>query len=147
MKDLIKRLGNSKKGAIGVEFAFVFPIVLLFTFGFFEFCRVVYIQNIIDYSTAQGARFAMISFDTTSESGTYLAAKEAEIEAFTLESLNLIDNSKISSFDITIGALDAGGTRNVSIEIDYDFSTFMPFLSQFTYTITSKSESFLAQGI
>lgn len=147
MKALMKRLRKSKKGAIGVEFAFVFPIVLLFTFGFFEFCRVVYIQNVIDYSTAQGARFAMISFDTTSEGAEYLAAKEAEIEAFTIESLNLVDTAKISNLDIIIGALAADGTRAVSIEIDYDFSTFMPLLSSFSYTITSKSESFLAQGI
>ena len=132
---------------MAIEFAFVFPIVLLFSFGFFEFCRAVFIQNVIDYSTAQAARFSMISFDEVSDDAAYVAAKALTIEAYAMDSLDLIDTSKISTLDVTIGALIvADGTRNVTIEIDYDFATYMPLMTGFTYTITSKSEAFLAQG-
>jgi Flp pilus assembly protein TadG len=147
MKALIKILKKSEKGSMAIEFALVFPIVLLFSFGFFEFCRAVFIQNVIDYSTAQAARHAMISFDDATDESAYLAAKEVEIKGVGNSALSLIDSSKVSSFDVTIGALDlANGTRNVTIEINYGFSTYMPLMTGLTYTITSKSEAFLAQG-
>ena len=147
MNALLKKIKQTEKGAIAVEFALVFPIVLLLSFGFFEFCRVVFVQNVLDYSTGQAARFAMISFDDASDDATYLEDRKTAIKAHAYETLDLLDSNNITTFDVTIGALDSSnGTRNVAIKIQYNFATYIPMLSSIDLTLTSEKKSFLAQG-
>ena len=89
LKSFFTKLRKDNRGGTAVEFALIMPTVLLFTFGFFEFCRAVYAQNILSYSAAEASRFAMVNFDRTNEEEVYLNAQKASIEAFANNSLGL----------------------------------------------------------
>lgn len=54
------RCRSSRRGTTAVEFALTAPIVFLFFFAAFEFCRVAMIRHTADNAVYEGARVAII---------------------------------------------------------------------------------------
>src|SRR5207247_5479201 len=68
MRDRIRQL---RKGAATVEMAFVVSIFLLLLFGIFEYCRFVFIRQVVVNAAREGARYAVVNTtDTTVVSDT-----------------------------------------------------------------------------
>ena len=73
MKQQSKRHARQRTGAAMVEFAIVAPILFLFFFAAFEFCRVNMIRHTADNAVYEGARTGIIPGSTAAE-----AQQEAE---------------------------------------------------------------------
>ncbi|QDT13303.1 TadE/TadG family type IV pilus assembly protein [Planctomycetes bacterium K23_9] len=112
----VKRLGaKNRQGAAMVEFAIVAPILFLFFFAAFEFCRVNMIRHTADNAVYEGARVAIIPGAT---------AAEAEAEArLILNSLGL-NNVTVTVTPNTIDRTTEEVT--VSAEIPLDQNSFIP---------------------
>ncbi|HEX2769458.1 MAG TPA: TadE family protein [Geobacteraceae bacterium] len=54
------KLGNQKGQAL-VELAIILPLLVLLVFGVFEFGRVMYIKNTLNFAAREGARRASVS--------------------------------------------------------------------------------------
>jgi Flp pilus assembly protein TadG len=111
----IRQVAKARKGAAMVEFAIVAPILFLFFFAAFEFCRVNMIRHTADNAVYEGARVAIIPGAT---------AAEAEAEArLILNSLGL-NNVTVT---VTPGTIRRD-TEEVTVraEIPLDQNSFIP---------------------
>ncbi|PHZ83545.1 TadE/TadG family type IV pilus assembly protein [Paremcibacter congregatus] len=140
-----KKLKKDTSGATMIEFAFAGPVLLLLTFGFFEFCRALFIQGVLNYSAEQATRYAMVNFEQNNVDQNYLDSVAIQIKNHARDSFILIDENKITDFDVTVAVNPGDMTKTVSIAIDYNYSMIMPLVPQSTFTLTGKSESFLIQ--
>ena len=60
------RQGAARTGAATVEMAFVVSIFLLLLFGIFEYCRFVFVRQVVVNAAREGARYAVVNTtDTT----------------------------------------------------------------------------------
>lgn len=150
MWKFIKKIRKSNKGSVAIEFSLILPIIILFSFGFFEFCRVVFTQSILNYSAAQASRYAMVNINQesatiadTDAATAYLASKQSEIEVYAKESFILIDESKVADFTVEI--IPSQYTSLVNVSIDYDYSTFIPLMPTMNFTLRADSDSFLVR--
>lgn len=141
--DILKKIKNSSQGSTAIEFAFVLPIMIIFSFGFFEVCRIVYTQAIVSYSAEQATRYAMVNFQQSNVDPTYEDSVKVDIESFAYESLNLINTANISDFTVAVATDPATGTRSVSVNIDYDFTINIPMITAMNFTLSGQSDSFL----
>jgi Flp pilus assembly protein TadG len=110
-----RRALKNRKGAAMVEFAIVAPILFLFFFAAFEFCRVNMIRHTADNAVYEGARVAIIPGAT---------AAEAEAEArLILNSLGLTN----VTVTVTPGTIRRE-TEEVTVraEIPLDQNSFIP---------------------
>jgi Flp pilus assembly protein TadG len=144
-KALFDKTRECSRGATAVEFAFILPILLLFLFGFFEFCMVLFTQSILHYSAEEATRYAMVSFQQNNLDATYIATVKNEIEAVARSNFIMIDPANISSFLIDIIPNETDNTKTINVTIDYSYSMTIPFLTTSTFTLSGSSASFLVQ--
>ena len=142
---LLRKIRQSSQGATALEFAFAGPIIMLLTFGFFEFSMVLFTQGILSYSAEQATRYAMVNFEQDNLDEDYLTTIQLGIKNKARESFILIDNEKIEDIDVSVVADPADNTKTVSVTITYNYSMIMPFLDRSNFTLRGASESFLVQ--
>lgn len=141
---MIKNLKEKENGAAAIETALILPIIIVFSFGFFEFCRVVFTQTILNHSAAEASRYAMVNIiQSSTDDAAYLATKAAEIETVARNNFILINTANISDFSVTL--TPATFTTNVNVSIDYDYTTSIPMLPNYNFTLTAISGEFLAR--
>lgn len=141
----LKKIRKSLRGASAMEFAFAAPIILILTFGFFEFARILFTQGILHYSAEQATRYAMVNFDVGNLADDHIRTVKLGIESAARDSFVLIDEGKISNFDISVIVDPADQTKTVNVTIDYTYAMIMPLMSGTTFTMTGESKSFLVQ--
>jgi Flp pilus assembly protein TadG len=141
---LIKRLKRSDRGAAAIEFAFALPIIIIISFAFFEFCQVVFTQTMLSYSAAQASRFAMVNFQKDNVDINYIDSVKADIQTYAEDSYILIDDAKVSSFDIEV-IVDIQKIKTVNVKIDYAYDTNIPMLPDYSFILTGESDAFLVQ--
>jgi len=106
---------GSRRGAVAVEFAIVAPLLFLFFFAGFEFCRVAMIRHTVDNAVYEGARRGIIPGGTAGEVRT-----EAE---------RVLSTIGLSSFNLqVIPAVIDDDTDEVTVrvQIPLDANTFVP---------------------
>jgi len=143
--DVLRNIKKNKRGATIVEFAFAAPVILLLTFGFFEYCMVLFTQGVLHYSAQEATRYALVNFDSGNLDPAYLSAIKQDIKDKAKESLTLIDDSKISAIDVSVIANAADQTKTVGVNISYSYHLALPLLPQSNFTLRGSSESFLIQ--
>ncbi|MEM6365928.1 MAG: TadE family protein [Planctomycetota bacterium] len=98
-----------------MEFALVVPIVLMFFFGGFEFCRVAMIRHTADNAVYEGARRGIIPGGTRGE---------VVAEATRVLSTIGIRNAAV---DVTPGRIDDDTEElTVSVTVPIDSNSFVP---------------------
>lgn len=142
---LIKRIKKSSRGATALEFAFVAPVILLMTFGFFEFSMILFTQGILHHSAAEATRFAMVNFDAGNLSADYITSVKLRIKSAAVDNFILIDESKITNFDVSVVVDPADQTKTVNVTIDYNYSMIMPLMPGTSFNMKGESKSFLVQ--
>lgn len=140
----LHKIRKSPRGSTAIEFAMVLPVMLLFTFGFFEFARALFTQGILNYSAEQATRFAMVNFDADNEDAFYISGVKTQITTVAKNSFIMIDESQATvTISVAVNALDL--TKTVDVTIDYDYSFIMPILPATSFVMTGSSKSFLIQ--
>jgi Flp pilus assembly protein TadG len=108
-----------RRGAAMVEFAMVTPLLFLFFFAAFEFCRVAMIRHTVDNAVYEGCRLAIVPGATADEARQ---AAESVLNSLALTGTNVT----VSPADIDHGTSEV----TVTVEVDLDNNTFVP--PQFT---------------
>ncbi len=145
LSGLLKKFTKNSRGTTMIEFAFAAPIILMLTFGFFEFVLIVFTQSILHYSAEQATRYAMVNFDAGNLEESYLATVKSEIQGVAQDSFILIHEEKIENIDVSVIVDPSDQTKTVSVTINYNYSMIMPLLPNSTFLMSGKSESFLVQ--
>src|SRR5438270_6681377 len=140
---MIRNKNKVRRGAATVEMAFVVSVFLLLLFGIFEYCRFVFIRQVVVNAAREGARYAVVNTtDTTVVPDT---------QAWVLTRLSGMDkqaktyNCQVYMADASgnnIGAAgNAGFGQYVAVQIDYAYAPVLPafLFMKGTINITSKS--------
>lgn len=106
---------RQRTGAAAVEFAVVAPLLFLFFFAAFEFCRVAMIRHTADNAVYEAARTGIIPGAT---------AEEAEQTAIQIMSSLGVNNVIVDVVPSTIERDTPEVT--VSIEVPFDGNSFVP---------------------
>ncbi|MEO1616034.1 MAG: TadE family protein [Planctomycetota bacterium] len=112
-------MSSRRRGAVMVEFAITVPILFLFFFTAFEFCRVAMIRHTVDNAVYEGCRRGIVPGST---------AADARTQAETILGTLGLRSSRIT---VVPAAIDSETPEiTLTVEVDLDANTFVP--SQFT---------------
>ena len=116
------RLALSRKGAAAIEFAFGLPIFLALVYMLFEFARIFWSQNTLEYAIEEAARFAMVRPTAT----------VAEVQTVANNSAVGLSTTDLT-FDVVFS--DVNGSRGlVSITGTYNYAPVVPLVIPFAGT-------------
>ena len=119
-------LARSRLGAVAIEFALIFPVFILMIYALFEFSRVFWTENTLEYAVEEAARFAIVN------SG----ASNAEIIAVAINNAAGLDVNN-NNFNVVP---DTIGTQNfVTVNATYNFAVLFPILKVGPFNLTSSS--------
>ncbi|MGI9474256.1 MAG: TadE/TadG family type IV pilus assembly protein [Rubripirellula sp.] len=110
----VKR-NHSRNGATMTEFAIVAPLLFLFFFAAFEFCRVAMIRHTADNAVYEGCRLAIIP-----------GATSAEAEAETRRIMSSLGVTKVSVAVSPTTIVEDTEEVSVKIEVPLDENSFVP---------------------
>ncbi len=128
-RNLLPRFRNDNSGATAVEFAMTAPIFLTFLYGLLEVGRALITQGMLTYAVQQGARFAAVNFDSTTE----------QIQTVVIDSFVGIDPSP-TSLTVT-PTLNPDGTNTIQLTANYNFQSLVPILGVAPITLNASSSS------
>ncbi|MBB3210215.1 Flp pilus assembly protein TadG [Rhodopirellula rubra] len=111
----LTRRRGTRAGAVAVEFAVVAPLLFLFFFAGFEFCRVAMIRHTVDNAVYEGARRGIVPGGTN-----------AEVRAETERVLSTIGLQNFT-LNVTPAVID-DDTDDVTVRltVPLDVNTFVP---------------------
>lgn len=74
---VLMRFIRARRGAVALEFALGLPIFLAMIYGVFEFGRIFWTQNTMEFAIEEAARFTMVNPNATSAQITTLVEDKA----------------------------------------------------------------------
>jgi Flp pilus assembly protein TadG len=150
---------TSRNGAIAVEFAFTFPIVLIFIMGVFEFGRYYWVQASLQHATTEVARQIMTQYTREylllyegadySSCGTTISSTDDLIACVTTQVRDAVQDDPQSVFSGFLNATPtwsvekqgSGETTVIEVEGSVDFSYNIPFISPGTIKVQSFTQA------
>jgi Flp pilus assembly protein TadG len=131
-----------RRGAAMVETAAVAAIFLLFLFGVLEYCRLLYVQQVVSNAAREGARYAIVN----ASDSNLVAESQAKVLAYlggldkTLQNYSCqVYLSDVSGNNIG-SAVDATFGQYICVEVSLKYSPIVPsflFMNQ-NLTLSSK---------
>lgn len=110
-----RRTAGRRRGTVMTEFVIVAPLLFLFFFGAFEFCRVAMIRSTADNAVYEGARVAIVPGATAND-----ARQEAER---ILSTIGLVD----VDIDVEPSKIKKDTTEvTVRVKVPLDKNSFVP---------------------
>lgn len=134
---------SKRRGAHAVEFAVVAIIFMLFFFGIMEYCRLIYVRQVVDNAAREGARYAVVNnLDTTVVADTKSYVQQKMVGLDTAMKNYACQVYLADSSGKNIGnAGDAQFGQYIAVQVDLDYSPVVPstlFMGK-TIKISSKS--------
>jgi Flp pilus assembly protein TadG len=131
-----RRLRNDRAGAAAVEFAIIFPILLLFLFGIYEFGRLFWIQSSLQFAAEQAGRWAMAN--STAGTGAIQTQCANSLTSVGLGGLSC----SVTTTNITSSAGLTVPYNVITNSYEFSFVTGMPFstVTGTTFTLSGKSQ-------
>jgi Flp pilus assembly protein TadG len=106
---------RTRTAAALVETAAIASIFMMLLFGVLEYCRFIFMRQIIDNAAREGARFAVVN--------TNDANLTADVQAIVLGKMNNLDK-QTQNFTIQLYAADATA-KNIGTASNAAFGTFL----------------------
>ena len=131
----VRRFLRDTRGSMAVSFAIGLPTLLVAVFGAIEFGRFGFTQAALEYAAAETTRYAIVRSGevTTTELETYATSK-----------LGGVFDKGLAVITATAPIDPITGTSLISVQVNYEFDFFLPFLSQGGITMSGASTGFLA---
>ena len=132
-----KRRGflRDSRGSMAVSFAIGLPTLLTAVFGAIEFGRFGFTQAALQYAASEATRYAIVrSGDVTT----------SEIEAYAASKLDGVFNQGLAVITAAAPVDPITGTRLLSVQVNYQFDFFLPFLPAGGITMSGASTGFVA---
>lgn len=113
---ILMRFIAARRGAVALEFALGFPIFLAMIYGVFEFGRIFWTQNTLEFAIEEAARFVMVNPNAANS----LIVARVEDSAVGLD---------VALINVTI-VFEQSGTDNsfVNITGTYNYSPIVPLV-------------------
>ncbi len=118
---LLMRFIRARRGAVALEFALGLPIFLAMIYGVFEFGRIFWTQNTMEFAIEEAARFAMVNPNATNAQITTIV----EDKAVGLDAAR-IDVTIVFEQDNT--GTGTGPRTFVNITGTYDYAPVVPLV-------------------
>ena len=126
---------RDSRGSMAVSFAIGLPTLLTAVFGAIEFGRFGFTQAALEYAAAEATRYAIVrSGDVTTE----------EIEAYAASKLDGVFDHGLAVITAAAPVDPVTGTSLLSVQVNYQFEFFLPFLPDGGITMTGASTGFVA---
>jgi Flp pilus assembly protein TadG len=132
-----KRRGflRDSRGSMAVSFAIGIPTLLTAVFGTIELGRFGFTQAALQYAAADSTRYAIVrSGDVTT----------SEIEAYAASKLDGVFNHGLAVITAAAPVDPITGTSLLSVQVNYQFDFFLPFLPTGGITMSGASTGFVA---
>lgn len=131
------RRSSRRRGAALVEFAVVVSIFFLFMFGLLEYCRLVFVRQVVINASREGARYAVANVtDTTMVSDTQAVVLT---KMCGLNKSTSYYNCQVYLSDSSGANIGAASTATfgqyIAVQIDYDYSPMLPSFVRLNSTI------------
>jgi Flp pilus assembly protein TadG len=136
---------RSRSGAAVVEAAVVLSVFLLILFGIIEYCRFLFIEQVVTNAAREGARYAVVN---TSD-----ATLVADTQAVVMQRMAGQD-AKLTNFTVQLYQADANGVNDglasdaqfgqyVVVQIDGDYHPMLPSFLFMNKTIHLQTKSLM----
>ena len=115
---------RARRGAVAIEFALGLPIFLAMIYGVFEFGRIYWTQNTMEFAVEEAARFTMVNPNATN----------GQITAVVEDKAAGLDTARIN-VDIVFEAATGGSTASrgfVKITGTYKYFPIIPLVIPFS---------------
>jgi len=120
---------------MAVSFAIGIPTLLTAVFGTIELGRFGFTQAALQYAAADSTRYAIVrSGDVTT----------SEIEAYAASKLDGVFNHGLAVITAAAPVDPITGTSLLSVQVNYQFDFFLPFLPTGGITMSGASTGFVA---
>ena len=137
-------LQRGRRGTTTVEMAAVCGVFLLFLFGVIEYCRFVYVRNVVVNAARDGARYAVVHTNNTTtlvgDTQTHVKALMGGLDKTMTKYSCLVYLANSSG--VNIGQpYDAAFGQYIAVEVSLEYTPVLPsflFMNK-TYTMSSKS--------
>ena len=132
-----QRKSENRRGAALVEFALVVTIFFLFFFGILEYCRLVYVRQVVMNASREGARYAVVNlFDSTIVADTQAVVKT---KMCGLDSQTTFYTCKVYLSDASGGSIGSAANATfgqyIAVQVDYDHKPMLPSFLKMNSTI------------
>jgi Flp pilus assembly protein TadG len=136
---------RKREGAVLVEMAAVVAVLMLLLFGIFEYCRIVFVRQVVVNAAREGARYAVVNtLDTTVVSDT---------QAYVKTRMSGLDK-QAKTYDCQVYLSDAGGNnigpaanagfgQYIAVQVDYDYTPVLPSFLFMSGVIRISSKSLM----
>ena len=122
-----KTFHNDTSGVSAVEFAIVFPLLVMLVTGIIQLSSALFTESVMKHAIQEISRDAMVDLELTATD------MEAEI-------LKRVSDRGLTAEDITVTEASNGdGTATLNFELTYDYAMSIPFI--FSKTIALKTTS------
>ena len=126
---------RDSRGSMAVSFAIGLPTLLTAVFGAIEFGRFGFTQAALEYAAAEATRYAIVRDGEVTT---------AEIEAYAASKLDGVFNHGLAVITAAAPVDPITGTSLLSVQVNYQFDFFLPFLPEGGIMMTGASTGFLA---
>lgn len=118
-----RRSRRNRRGAAAVEFALIAPLMLLFTFGMIETCRMILVKSAAVQATREGARMAVLP-----------SANPEAVRQRVMDELNLmsIDSATIELEPEIFSSAEPGSNITVRVRIAPEEVSWLPSILTLT---------------
>ena len=139
------RLGSrprARHGAAAVETAAVMIVFSLFLFGILEYCRLIYVQQIVQNAAREGARYAIVN----SYNPTVVSDTQAQVLKFMGGLDKSLPNYSCQVYAADVSGNNIGGPQNVPFgqyiccDISLTYSPILPSFLFLNQTMTMRSK-------
>src|SRR5436190_21368261 len=132
-----QRKPENRRGAALVEFALVVTIFFLFFFGILEYCRLVYVRQVVMNASREGARYAVVNaLDSTIVTDTQAVVRT---KMCGLDAQATYYNCQVYLSDANGNNIGSAGNATfgqyVAVQVDYDHKPMLPSFLKMNSTI------------
>jgi Flp pilus assembly protein TadG len=113
-----------RRGAAAVETAAVAVVFLLFLFGILEYCRLIYVQQVVINAAREGTRYAIVNTTDTN----LIADTQARVQSY----MGNLDKT-LQNYSCQVYAADSSG-NNIGSPLNVPFGQYICVQVQLTYS-------------
>jgi Flp pilus assembly protein TadG len=139
---LLRRSTLVRTGATAVETAAVVVVFLMLLFGILEYCRLLYVQQVVQNAAREGARYAIVN--------SYNATVVTDTQAKVLGYMGGLDKT-MASYSCQVYAADVNGNNigspqnqpfgaYICADVSLNYSPIVPSLLFMNKTLTIRSK-------
>jgi Flp pilus assembly protein TadG len=135
----------ARSGAALVETTAVVVIFLLLLFGVLEYCRFIFLKQLIDNAAREGARYAVVAPGDANLVPNTIAVVNARMAGFS----NAVKNWNVQVYMSDTSGNNTGSATNavfgqyICVQIDCDYNPIVPSLLMMNQTIHITGKAFM----